>query len=422
MKTFLALLAAAVLAAGCHNGGINQNSTDMRALNAVIDAEPLDVLVDGDEKFAAVAPDNATSYANFSSGSREVVVRSGTNQAVLYDKSVNFASDSRGTLLVYGHRNALATLLLADDTATPSSGKTRVRFAGLAVDAGNVDVYLASGDLASVPPVVSGAAPGAVSAVAEVTAGAYKLVVTTAGTQDILFQSATAVTLAAGDDVTLAIMPSLGGKLVNAMVIEPCTSGTVTLVANPVARVKAVNAIADSAALNYKADGNVLLTSVPFAGVSSYVGTPSGPHVLGIEMSNVPGSTIASASSDLGSARDFTVLATGAGAAPAITVLADDNTPPAAGNARVRFVNAMSGGNVDALVNFASETQGLAPGSASGYFTIPAGTAYTITFTSPGGVNVVATLSGVELDAGNVYTAYAFGSAANAQAKLVRDR
>src|SRR4051812_15389724 len=67
MKRFLALLAVAFIVAGCNKGGTNQNSTDMRALNAIVDAEALDVLVDADVKFAAVAPNTATSYSNFSS-------------------------------------------------------------------------------------------------------------------------------------------------------------------------------------------------------------------------------------------------------------------------------------------------------------------------------------------------------------------
>ncbi|HET9652149.1 MAG TPA: DUF4397 domain-containing protein [Usitatibacter sp.] len=423
MKRLLAMLAAALLAAACHNGGINQNSTDLRALNAVPDAEPLDVLVDGDVKFGAVPSGTATSYTNFDSGSREVVVRSSTNQGVLFDKSLTFSGDSRGTLVVFGRRNAINTLFLVDDTTTPASGKTRVRFAGAAADAGSIDVYLTTSDLSGAgSAAISGTVAGGVSAVSEVATGSYRVILTTAGTQDILFQSAGTVALNAGAGLTLAATSSLGGKLVNAVIIEPGTSGAVTPLANPVARIKAANAVADSTALNFKADGAMLLTAVPFAGVSSYVNTAAGSHALQLEASNVPGANAATATRSLEAARDYTMLATGSIASPGIALIADDNTLPSSGNAKLRFVNAAGGANVDALVNFASQATGIAPATASAYYSIAAGTSYTITFTTPGGVNVVASLTGVELDSGNVYTAYVFGPASNAQAKLVRDR
>jgi uncharacterized protein DUF4397 len=422
MKRLFGMLALALLAAACHNGGINQNSTDLRALNTVIDAEPLDVVVDSDVKFAAVAPDAATAYTNFDSGSREIAIRSSTNQAVLYDKPVSFAGDARGTLLVYGRRNSVATTFMVDDTTAPASGKARVRFAGLAADAGAVDVYLTATDISAGPAVISAAAPGAVTAVSEVPAGSYRIIVTSAGTQDILFQSASLVDFSAGSNLTLAAVPSLGGKLVNAMLVEPGTSGAVAFLPNPTARIKAANAIADSSPLNFKADGATLLTSVPFTGVSSYVNASAGARVLQLEASNVPGANIASLSRALEPARDYSFVATGSFGAPGVALLADDNTLPATGNAKVRFVNAMSGGSVDVLVNFASQSSGLAPATASAYYAIAAGTSYTITFTTPGGVNVMASVTGVELDAGNVYTAYVFGTPSNAQAKLVRDR
>ena len=59
---------------------------------------------------------------------------------------------------------------------------------------------------------------------------------------------------------------------------------------------------------------------------------------------------------------------------------------------------------------------------ASSYFSVTAGTNYTISFTTPGGITVIGTLTNVQLDASNVYTAYLFGTSASAQVRLVRDR
>jgi len=422
MKWLLALLAALFLVAGCNKGGTNQNSTDLRALNVVVDAEPLDVLVDNDVKFAAVASGATTDFTNFDSGTRSVIIRSSTTLATLSTSQINFPSDSRGTLVIFGKRAAMGATLLTNDTITPGSGNARVSFVGLAPDAGSVDFYLVTGNtLAGATPTVAAVGVGIATPAVEVPGKSYNIIVTTAGTQDIIFQTAAPQNIAAGSTFTIGVVPSLSGKLVNGLIINQ-GAGTVSPLANPIARVKAANGIPGDTTLNFKADGTVLLTAVPFTGVSSYVNTAAGSHALQIEASNVPGTNIASITKTLDPARDFTILAMGTIAAPTLSVLADDNTTPSTGNSRLRFVNAVTGLNVDVLVNFASQATNIAPGTASQYFTIASGTNYTITFTTPGGVNVIATISGAELDSGFVYSAYLFGTPTAARAILVRDR
>src|SRR5438477_9967006 len=56
-------LAVIALATACHNGGHNANTSQGRLLNAVGDAEPLNLLIDGGVKASAVALGQASSYA-----------------------------------------------------------------------------------------------------------------------------------------------------------------------------------------------------------------------------------------------------------------------------------------------------------------------------------------------------------------------
>src|SRR5207244_4741550 len=166
--------------------GHAQTSTAMRALNAVARTEPLDLLVDDDVKFAALAPGATSGYVEFSSGGRDVKVRSATNATVLVDKSLSFGSGSNSTLVIYGKRNAIATLLLTDDTTSPSSGKFKVRAAGLSADAGPVDLYVVpSSDISALPATLSAVAYGAITDYAEVSAGSYRLVFAATGTKDV---------------------------------------------------------------------------------------------------------------------------------------------------------------------------------------------------------------------------------------------
>src|SRR5262249_12848886 len=125
-------------------------------------------------------------------------------------------------------------------------------------------------------------------------------------------------------------------------------------------------------------------------------------------------------------ARDYTVLATGTVGSSSLTALLDDNTLPASGFVKIRFVNGLNGGgNVDVLVNFALQASAIPFAGQSSYYQLAPSTSttgYTLTFTTAGGVTVIATLANVELDAGGVYTAYVLGTPSAAQIKLVRDR
>ncbi len=415
----LAVLATA-LAAGCHNSGSDQNSTQARFVNAVIDSGPLDFLIDDGVQSSAVAVGAVSPFAQFRAGTHDVKLRLQGGSVVL-DKSLGFSSGAHYTVIAFGKRAAIATAILTDDVGGPSSGHFKVRVAGLSPDVGAVDLYFANGDISSIPAALSGVAFGATSDYVEVTPGSFNVIFTTAGTKDIVFRSSAAQTFSDGGIYTIGTFPAFGGKLVNALLLQ--NNGAGSMLTNPLARLKAVNAIPDSTLLNFKADGTTLLSSVPFIGSSTYVTTAAGQRTLQIEASNVPGTIIASASVALSPALDYTMLALGSIAQPRLIALADDNTAPSAGLAKVRFVNATNGaGNVDVLLDFASQASAVAPGTASAYSAVAPKVDYTVTFTTPGGVTQLATLTPVELDANAVYSVYLFGASGNLQAKLVRDR
>ena len=355
-----AVVVVLTLVAGCKNNGHAQNSTDMRALNAVVDAEPLDVLVDSNVIFSAVALGTTTGYSQFSQGGRDVQLRSAANSTILVDKSLTFSSGANATLVMYGKRAAIGTLLLTDDTTSPASGTFAIRSVGLSPDSGAVDLYVVpSGDISAVPPTVSAITYTVATGYAEVTAGTYQVIFAAAGTKDVVFQSA-ALPFSAGAMLTAAVFPSLSGHLVNAVLLSAGSGASGTFLPNPLARLKAVNAVPDSAAgLNFKANGTALLSNVPFMGSSSYVTAASGARTLQLEASNVPGTVIASLAQQLDAAKDYSVVAVNTLAQAQLVAFADDNTAPPSGFAKLRFANAMVGSTVvDVLVNFASQASG----------------------------------------------------------------
>jgi hypothetical protein len=424
---WLAALVGTIVLAGCHNGGHAQNSTDMRAVNAVIDSDPLDVVVAGDTRFTGLTYGSTSQFAEFSAGSQEVTVRSTPTQAILFDKTLGFNEGANTTLFIYGSRTSMTAQLLNDDITSPdtppASGNFKIRALGASADSGPVDLYVTpSSDISNAGAAVSAVSLSAVSSYAELPAGTDVLTFTIAGTKDVLFQSAP-MALAAGNAYAVAVLPSGGGKLANALLLVQGTNGSGTLLSNPSGRIKAVNAVPDSSQFNFLADGATLLSSVPFGGASSYVPLASGTRTLQLEPSNVPGSIAASAPLQVAAGRDYTVAAVNTLSDVQLVAFTDDNTLPAAGFAKVRFANALVGSTgTDVLVNFAAQASGLAYKGASSYYTFAPATNYTITFDTPGGVSVIATLTPVELDAGGVYTAWLVGTASAPRILLVRDR
>lgn len=412
------LVAVLVLIGGC-KGSHNQNSTDMRALNAVVDAEPLDVLIDDNVTVTAVAVGQTSSYHEFTLGTRDVKIRSSTSQAILSDKSIGF-NGANSTLVMYGKRASIVSALLVDDTTDPSSGHFKIRVSDLSPDVGAVDIYVTSGDITASAPTVASIGYGSTTDYVELVPGTYRFVYTTAGTKDILFQSQ-AQSIAAGAKLTLGVFPATSGKLVNGVLLS---SDGGTFMANSQGRMKAVNAIPDSPGLNFKADSVALLSNVPFAGSSSYVTLASGSHTLALESSAVPGVSIASKVQQIDPAKDYTVIAINTLANAQQVVLTDDNSLPSGAQLKLRFVNVLAGGGpVDVLLNFATQVSGLAYGTGSLYSPLaPTLTGYTVQFATPGGVTVLATINTGEVDAGGIYTAYLMGTPASPQVRLVRDR
>src|SRR5450631_823076 len=169
-----AAVAVMALVPGC-KGKTSQNTTQMRSLNAVVDAEPLDVLVDSDVKTSALTFGATSPYVQFDSGTRDVQVRSSTAQTILSDKQLSFSSGINNTLLIYGKRAAMQTQVMIDDTVSPSSGHFRVRAINLSADTGAVDLYVTSGSITGTGSIVPAAAYGALTGAAEVANGSLQI-------------------------------------------------------------------------------------------------------------------------------------------------------------------------------------------------------------------------------------------------------
>jgi hypothetical protein len=184
------------------------------------------------------------------------------------------------------------------------------------------------------------------------------------------------------------------------------------------ARVRVVHASPDAPDVDVLVDDAEVLGDVPYLTASDYLDVPSGDRNLKVNAAGTA-TTVIDADVNLVDGTDYTVIASGLVADIEPIVLEDDNTAPAAGNARVRAIHgAPSAPAVDIYVtapgaDLATETPALANvgfGDVTDYFEAPAGD-YQVRVT-PAGTKTVAIDSGsLTLASGQVRTAIAVDAA-----------
>ena len=170
------------------------------------------------------------------------------------------------------------------------------------------------------------------------------------------------------------------------------------------ARVRVVHASPDAPSVDVLLDDAEVLSDVPYLASSAYLATSAGDHNLKVNAAGTA-STAIDADVTLADGTDYTVIASDLVAEITPIVLEDDNTAPAAGNARVRAIHgAPSAPAVDIYVtapgvDLGAATPvltGVAFGDVADYLEVPAGE-YQVRV-APAGTKTVAIDSGALMD------------------------
>ena len=179
-------------------------------------------------------------------------------------------------------------------------------------------------------------------------------------------------------------------------------------------RVRVVHASPDAPSVDVLLDDAKVLSDVPYLASSDYLATSAGDHNLKVNAAGTA-TTAIDADVTLADGTDYTVIASDLVAEITPIVLEDDNTAPAAGNARVRAIHgAPSAPAVDIYVTAPGADleaatpvlTGVAFGDVADYLEVPAGE-YQVRVT-PAGTKTVAIDSGaLTLESGQVRTAIA---------------
>ena len=206
----------------------------------------------------------------------------------------------------------------------------------------------------------------------------------------------------------------------------------------PAGRIRFVHAISDAraSAINVTVDGVPLGVNLVYAGTAPTTALPNpgvapapatlyypayaGNRQFAVRRTADTTVRLLDAAVPIAQNVDHTVIAVGSGTAITSLVLTDNNTAPAAGNVKLRAVNAATAaGNVDVYIT-ASTTDiltipptiaGLAPRTASAYVERPAG-AFRVRFTTAGTKTVVRDVSIAALSAGAIRTVVLLEAAA----------
>ena len=426
LTILLCLLSFALVSCSSKNGG--GGDAKIRVVNVIPDAAAISLQLDNDPPLVnALAFQGLTQYLSVGRGSREFKVSANGGTTFAIDTTLTLSA-SNYSYIVYGPvASAQGVLVLESGLTVPNSGTFTFRVINVAAGIGAVDVYLtaAGADLNSTSPNIANVGAGAISGLVPVNTGSYELRVTAAGTKDVIYD--TGVQTFTNQGIYEVVIYTKGSaRLPNVAVLNVDSTGTGQVNDNLLAEFKVLNASSVASPLNVLVDGNIVLSNIPFAGISDYVTASAGSHTFAVQATATPGANLLTLVTTLASATDTSLAFSGPAGALVSLVLNDNNLPPPAGRARVRFVNVSPGlGPLDVYVNFSKQLSGLASNSGSSYIEVTAdaaiGTSYEFDFNIAGTTSVVLKLPSVSIIAGHTYTVYVVGAPATPQGVVAKD-
>jgi hypothetical protein len=409
-------------------GKSSSNSANLRIVNVIPDAPAVSVQLGTNPPLVTgLLFQQLTQYLNAPSGSQDFMVSANGGSSFAINQTLNLGTGNF-TYIVYGPVVS-ATGLLLNENNLPNlnSGQFNFRVINVAAGIGPVDVYLTplGTDLNTTSPTVADVGFGAISAFIAINTGTLEVRATATGTKNVIYDTVPQV-FANGDSYEAVVFTKGSARLVSVAMLNDDNAGTGQVNNNLLAEFKVLNASTAGTALNVLVNGSIALSNIPYQGVSNYVTTPAGSSTFTVQATATPGANLLTLVATLASATDTSLVFSGPTGGLVPLVLNDNNLPPPALNARVRFVNASPGlGPIDVYVNFSNTIPNLAQNSGSIYVNETAdstiGTAYEFDFNVAGTTTPVLKLPGVVIIAGHTYTVYVVGPSNAPQGVVSQD-
>ena len=420
----LAALAALWLS-GCDHGG-GSGHTNVRLVNVSPGYTSLDLYANSadddtdQQRVAGVAYESVSAYTKLGSGTYNVKFkRSGVASTLLTLSGKQLADDTHHTYVAFGSTGHFSSIQVDDDVSPPDSGRAKVQVLNVA-EAGSLDVYLteSSVSLDDATPMVSGVAPGTVSAVSTIDSGDYRLRVTGASDTDDLRVDLPNVTLDSRQVVSLILTATQGGVLVELSTLPQ--QGSLTKFANTKARIRGAAGTTSGPVVMRIGGVSVLSGAVGVVGNYAQVEAGSVPVILTVNGASVP-----VPNQTLVAGGEYTLLAWTNADGVQTTLIADDNRlPTASGKAKIRVLNGLSALDVPITlaVDFSPIAEGIALGQASPFTELDNGSDYQFDVTNTDTAVSLLTKTSVTLQSAAVYTLFMSANGTTVSGTLRKDR
>jgi hypothetical protein len=409
-------------------GSKNSSNANLRIVNVIPDAPSISVQLGTNPPLVTgLLFQQLTQYMSVGSGSQMFMVSANGGNSFAINQTLSMSSGSY-TYITYGPIVSATGLLLNENNLpTPNSGTFNFRVTNVAAGIGPVDFYLTplGTDINTTSPTVANVGFGGISTIVDVNGGTLELRATATGTKNIIYDTAVQ-TFTNGASYEAVVFTKGSARLVSVALLNDNNTGTGQVLDNLLAEFKVINASTAGTALNVLVNGALALSNIPYQGVSNYVTTLAGSSTFTVQATATPGANLLTLVTTLTSATDTSLVFSGPPGGLIPLVLSDNNLPPPALNARVRFVNVSPGlGPLDVYVNFSLTIPALIENSGSVYVNETAdatiGTAYEFDFNIAGTTTPVLKLPGVVIIAGHTYTIYVVGPSTSPQGVVSQD-
>lgn len=424
---FVFVLAGLSLLAACDSDNDNSNRNvpeveifEVQVLHGSPDAPPVNVFLNEQQVLSDVDYKQGSGRLTLEAGTYPVQVDGivpGGDATVIGPVDVAFAGDTIYTIVAVNSVAAIEPVILSQPDTPVSAGSARLFVLHGAASAPEVDVYVTApgADLSASAPVGSFGFKGTLGPV-EVAAGNYQIRVTVAGDAAALVYDSGEVTLADGNDLVVAALPTTVDGAAPISLVALTGGGSLELpdIDTPTA-LRVGHLSPDTPEVDVVVNGDAYLGDVPFPAVTNFDVLPADTYNVAVQAAGNPGVVpIGPVDLALDAGTYYSVLAVNYFTSIEPLILTDDPRPVAT-NARVRIVHAApTAGNVDIYavapgtdINSAAPTlAGFAFKDNTGYLALPAGD-YDITVTPAGTKDAAIGPAMISIENGGVYTAIA---------------
>jgi hypothetical protein len=201
---------------GC--GGLGSEA-HLRFINATVDYTQADFYA-GSTRLSASLANGGTisSWYSVEADSTQVSLYAAGGSSAKLSETRTLDEDSYTTLLAYGSlANSLKFKFFAESNSSADSGKTKVRLFHAAENLGGLDLYITNtSSLSGLSPTATVSALGELSDFVSVTAGIYRVRLTSKGdSSNVLFDFTNQISLGGTAVVTLVVVPRSSGSYPN---------------------------------------------------------------------------------------------------------------------------------------------------------------------------------------------------------------